>query len=151
MARTYRLGLLRRLANLAMTAAVVLRIPRFTVLLETVGAKTGRVRRTPVNVLRLDGERWLVAPYGLVGWVRNVRVAPQATLRRGFTGEPVRLEAVDAEAAGRVLKAYWRAFPVTRPFFDASGDEPPAVFAAEAAKHPVFRVVAMDPAGKRAI
>ena len=151
MGRRYRLGVLRRLGNVCMTAAVLLGLPRSSVLLETVGARTGVVRRTPVNVLSLDGERWLVAPYGLVGWVHNVRAAPAATLRRGLVGEPVRLEPADAEAAGPVLKAYWTAFPITRPFFDAGADAPPEAFAAEAARHPVFRVVAADPVGKRAI
>lgn len=147
MARQYRLGILRRLANLLMTAAVLLRIPRHTVLLETVGVRSGLVRRTPVNVLRADGERWLVAPYGAVGWVHNAQAARQATLRRGLTGEPVRLEPVEAEVAGRILKAYWKKFPVTRPFFDASGEAPPEAFAEEAARHPVFRVVPSGPDG----
>ncbi|HWH33046.1 MAG TPA: nitroreductase family deazaflavin-dependent oxidoreductase [Egibacteraceae bacterium] len=151
MGRRYRLGVLRRLGNLFMSVAVLLGLPRSTVLLETVGARTGRVRRTPVNVLRLDDERWLVAPYGLVGWVHNVRAAPAATLRRGLVGEPVRLEPADDDVAGPVLKAYWEAFPITRPFFDAGEDAPPEAFAGEAARHPVFRVVAADPAGKRAI
>lgn len=151
MAKRYRVGLLRRLANLIMEVAVLLRIPRRTVLLETVGARTGLVRRTPVNVLELEGDRYLVAPYGLVGWVHNVRAANQATLRRGMVGEPVRVEEVGQDRAGPVLKAYWRAFPVTRPFFDAAGDAPPEAFAAEAARHPVFRVVEADPHGKRAI
>lgn len=152
MARQYRLGVLRRLGNVFTTAAVLLRIPRKTVLLETVGARTGKVRRTPVNVLALDGERWMVAPYGTVGWVHNARAAPQVTLRRGFAGEPVSLRpAENDEQRGRVLRAYWKAFPITRPFFDAAGDAPPEAFAAEAARHPVFLVVASDPHGKRAI
>lgn len=151
MARRYRLGLLRRLANAVMTVAVLLRLPRFTVLLETVGARSGLVRRTPVNILRLANDRWLVAPYGHVGWVHNVRAAPQATLRRGLVGEPVRVEPVPAEIAGPVLKAYAKRFPVTRPFFGAPVDAPPEAFAAEAAAHPVFRVVAAGPDGKPAI
>lgn len=151
MARHYRLGLLRRLGNLFMTVGVLLRVPRSTVLLETVGARGGQVRRTPVNVLRMDGERWIVAPYGEVGWVHNVRAAPNATLRRGMVGEPVRLESLDPDTAGPVLRAYRRTFPVTRPFFDAEADAPPEAFAMEASRHPAFRVVAVDPAGKRAI
>src|SRR5438045_348774 len=41
--------------------------------LETVGRTTGKPRQTPVNVLTLDGRRYLVAPRGEAQWVRNVR------------------------------------------------------------------------------
>lgn len=39
------------------------------------GRKTGEVRETPVNLLTLDGARYLVAPRGVTQWVRNLRVA----------------------------------------------------------------------------
>lgn len=151
MARRYRLGLLRRLGNLFMTAGVLLRLPRRTVLLETVGARSGMVRRTPVNVLEFEGRRWIVAPYGEVGWVHNIRASPLATLRRGLRGEPVLFVPAEDEVAAPVLKAYVSVFAVTRPFFDAAPDAAPAAFAAEAVRHPTFHVVPADRDAKRAI
>lgn len=39
-----------------------------------------------------------------------------------------------------VLRQYVREIPITRPFFDATPDAPLDAFAAEAARHPVFRI-----------
>ena len=46
------------------------------------GRKSGDLRRTPVNLMELDGERYLVAPRGNTEWVRNVRAAGGAELHR---------------------------------------------------------------------
>jgi hypothetical protein len=89
-----------------------------------------------------DGRhRWLVAPYGEVGWVRNARAAGEVTLRRGRRAETVAIvEVVPAEAAP-VLKRYVSEVPITRPYFDVTPASDLAAFAAEAARHPVFRLV----------
>ena len=47
------------------------------------GRKTNEWRTTPVNPLTLDGARYLVAPRGTTQWVRNIRVAGVAELRKG--------------------------------------------------------------------
>ena len=39
------------------------------------GRKTGHWRSVPVNVLEVDGQRYLVAPRGETDWVRNLRAA----------------------------------------------------------------------------
>lgn len=41
----------------------------------------------------------------------------------------------------RGLNAIVRLLPITRPFFDAGPAEPLPVFAAESARHPVFRII----------
>src|SRR5258706_12271822 len=51
--------------------------------LEVRGRKSGEWRPTPVNLLRVDGARYLVAPRGQTQWVKNVRVNPEARLRAG--------------------------------------------------------------------
>jgi deazaflavin-dependent oxidoreductase (nitroreductase family) len=43
--------------------------------LEVKGRKSGEWRRTPVNLLELEGDRYLVAPRGNTQWVRNMRAA----------------------------------------------------------------------------
>ena len=40
--------------------------------LEVRGRTSGEWRRTPVNLLVVDGERYLVSPRGETQWVRNV-------------------------------------------------------------------------------
>ena len=42
------------------------------------GRKSGEWRTTPVNLLTVDGTRYLVAPRGQAQWVRNLRAAGRA-------------------------------------------------------------------------
>ena len=49
-------------------------------LLTVRGRKSGLPRTTPVNLIEYQGRRWLVAPYGEVAWVRNVRAAGEVEL-----------------------------------------------------------------------
>lgn len=51
------------------------------------GRSSGEWRSTPVNLLELNGERYLVAPRGVTQWVRNVRVAGGGELRVGHRVE----------------------------------------------------------------
>jgi len=142
MAKRYRLGIGRRLVNRLVRILLALGWgPRHTYLLTTRGHTTGRPRATPVTLVEQEGERWLVAPYGEVGWVRNARVAGVVTVSRGRWSETVAIVELDRQAAAPVLKAYVARVPVTRPFFDAGVTSPLAVFRAEADRHPVFRIV----------
>jgi deazaflavin-dependent oxidoreductase (nitroreductase family) len=142
MAKSYRLTPPRRLANLLMRLLLRLGLaPRTTVLLTVPGRRSGTPRSTPVTLVEEDGQRWLVAPYGPVEWVRNARAAGQVELSRGRRCETVRVQELAPEAAAPILKTYVERVPITRPFFDAAPDAPLAAFAAEAPKHPVFRVV----------
>ena len=142
MAKSYRLTPLRRLVNILMRLLLRLGLaPRTTVLLTVPGRRSGTLRSTPVTLVERDGQRWLVAPYGPVGWVRNARAAGQVELSRGRRSEMVRVKELAPEAAAPILKAYLERVPITRPYFDAAPDAPLVAFAAEASKHPVFQVI----------
>jgi deazaflavin-dependent oxidoreductase (nitroreductase family) len=97
-------------------------------------------RSTLVTLVEEDGQRWLVAPYGPVGWVHNARAAGQVQLSRGRRSETVRVKELAPEAAAPILKAYVERIPITRPYFDVTPDAPLAAFAAEAPEHSVFQV-----------
>ena len=114
--------------------------PPHTYLLTVRGRKTGQPYSTPVTLVEKDGKRWLVAPYGEVGWVRNARAANRVTLTRGRRFETVRIHELSAEHAAPVLKTYLRQVPVARPFFDVTPRSNLRDFAAEASRHPVFRI-----------
>jgi deazaflavin-dependent oxidoreductase (nitroreductase family) len=58
-------------------------------LLTVRGRRSGRPRTTMVAVLEMDGRRWVVAAYGEVNWVRNLRAAGEARLRTGRRWVPV--------------------------------------------------------------
>ncbi|MGY6657508.1 nitroreductase/quinone reductase family protein [Amycolatopsis sp. TRM77291] len=70
------------------------------------GRKSGELRSVPVNLLKLDGERYLVAPRGVTQWVRNLRVAGEGQLSVGRRTETFTYtELADAEKP-EILRAY---------------------------------------------
>jgi deazaflavin-dependent oxidoreductase (nitroreductase family) len=142
MAKTYRLSrgtrpinsLFRVLTRLGLGASYrhILTVP---------GRKTGRLYSTPVDIIELDGQRWLVAGYGPTNWVRNVRAAGEVTLSRGRHSHRFRVEEAEGPAAVPVLRKYVTKIRVTRPYFDAAPDSPDEDVAAELRRHPVFRLI----------
>jgi len=141
MARRYHLGFVRRTVNLVARTALRLGwAPRGLVLLTTRGRKSGLVRSTPAKMVELDGRRYLVAPYGEVGWVHNVRASGSATVSRARRSEQVAVTQVGPEEAARVLQRYLDLEPMTRPLFEVRHDAPPEAFRAVAALHPAFRL-----------
>jgi len=105
---------------------------------------SGGWQTTPVNLLELDGSRYLVAPRGETQWVRNIRVSGTAELRLGRAVEPIRVVELPDEDKVTVLREYllrWRA--EVKAFFDdldhtSSDDE----LRAAAPGFPAFRVEA---------
>jgi deazaflavin-dependent oxidoreductase (nitroreductase family) len=142
MARPYRLGFWRRLVNLIVHSLLRSGLsPPHTYLLTVPGRRTGKPYSTPVTLVEENGERWLVAPYGEVDWVKNARAAGKVTLGRGSKSETVRIiELVPSEAAP-LLKKYVTQVPVVRPFFDVTPRSDMKDFITEAPRHPVFRIL----------
>ena len=109
--------------------------------LEVRGRRRGEARQVPVNVLSLDGHRYLVSARGEGEWVRNVRAADgRLDLLLGRRREAVvAVEVPDAEKVP-VLRAYlqrWKA--EVGAFFDGiDGNSDDEAIAAIAHRHPVF-------------
>jgi deazaflavin-dependent oxidoreductase (nitroreductase family) len=140
MAKTYHLGRARRCVNAVMTPLARVGLAgRHTYILIVRGRKTGKSYSIPV-ILIDDSGRWLVAPYGDVGWVRNARAAGEVQLTRAGRSERLTIQEVEAEQAAPVLQRYLKRVAVVRPFFDVSPDSPLAEFETEAPRHPVFRL-----------
>ncbi|TWD80732.1 deazaflavin-dependent oxidoreductase (nitroreductase family) [Kribbella amoyensis] len=70
------------------------------------GRKSGDWRSTPVNLLVLDGQRYLVSPRGHTQWVRNARVNPEVRLQLGRRTETVRLVELADTDKPDVLRMY---------------------------------------------
>ena len=110
--------------------------------LEVRGRKTGEPRRTPVNLLVYEGERYLVSPRGQTQWVRNLRVSGDGRLWLGRRSEPFAATELPDDAKPPLLRAYlkrWKAevgvfFAGVGP--DSSDDELRRI----APDHPVFRL-----------
>ncbi|MDQ3866252.1 MAG: nitroreductase family deazaflavin-dependent oxidoreductase [Actinomycetota bacterium] len=141
MAARYRLTPPRRFLNAALRLALPLGVgPSNTYLLTVPGRRTGRRYTTPVTLVDAGGERWLVAPYGERSWVKNARAAGSVELRRGRSRERFEVAELAPEERARILRAYVECVPLVEKFFDAKRGAPVEAFAAEAARHPVFRL-----------
>ena len=57
-------------------------VPPGYALLETIGRKTGKARRTPVGDARVGNRFWIVAEHGMkAGYVRNIAANPRVRLK----------------------------------------------------------------------
>lgn len=106
------------------------------------GRKSGEWRRTPVNVLTVDGDQYLVAPRGHVQWTHNMRAAGGGELHLGKRVQAFTAVEVGDDAKPEVLRAYlkrWKA--EVGIFFKGVGPESTdAQLRAIAPRHPVFRI-----------
>jgi hypothetical protein len=109
---------------------------------EVRGRTSGERRRTPVNLLTLDGARFLVAPRGHTQWVRNLRVAGEGELLLGRRGERfVGYEIADGEKEP-ILRAYlkrWK-WEVGQFCGGVDADSPSEELRRIAPGHPIFRI-----------
>lgn len=117
--------------------------PKGYYVLTTVGRKSGEKRTTPVVLIEEDGHRWLVAPFGPVGWVHNARAAGKVTLSRKGKTETLAIRELSPKQAAPVLRKYVNNVPVARRYFDAGVDSPEEEYLVEAQKRPVFELSSM--------
>ncbi len=110
--------------------------------LEVRGRTSGQPRRTPVNVLTLEGERYLVASRGNTQWARNLRVSGEGRLLVGPRSERFTATELSDEEKAPVLRAYLRRWKFeVGAFFDGVGpDSSEDELRGAAPKHPVFRL-----------
>lgn len=96
------------------------------------GRRSGRPIRVLVPLFPDGGARYLVAGGGETHWVRNLRAAGEAELRRGRSRERVRAVEVGGAERDRVVAAYR----------DRMGRRAAAYFSAlpNLADHPAFRL-----------
>src|SRR5262245_65452799 len=106
MAKTYRLNFGARLINSLFRLMTRLGLgASYRHILTVAGRKSGRLYSTPVDVIEVAGDRWLVAGYGPVSWVRNARAAGEVTLSRGGHDGTGRVEGATGPAATPVHRA----------------------------------------------
>ena len=145
MAKTLQINFADRIGDALITTLLRAGVKIGTTSLLTVrGRKSGQPHTVPVTLVEQDGQRWLVAPYGVVQWVRNIRAAGTATLTRGRRAEPISVTELPAQEAAPVLKQYLINVATVRPYFDVTRDSPLEAFEREAPRHPVFRITPME-------
>ncbi|MCB1747504.1 MAG: nitroreductase family deazaflavin-dependent oxidoreductase [Gammaproteobacteria bacterium] len=109
--------------------------------LETRGRRSGHVRRTPVNLLEVDGHHYLVAPRGETHWVRNLRAQPQLVLVHGRRRHTLLARELAEAEKPALLRIYLQRFaPTVQRYFAVTPDAPTAAFAAVGPAYPVFEL-----------
>ena len=113
--------------------------------LSVVGRRSGVRRSTVVNLLSMEGERFLVAPRGHTQWTRNLRAAATAELRVGRRVEVITAEELPDAQKVPVLREYLRhwGWEVGKFFEGIDKGSTDAELAAIAPDFPVFEVCAI--------
>ena len=110
--------------------------------LEVRGRTSGEWRTTPVNVLTLDGQRYLVSARGHGQWVRNMRVAGGGELRVGRKLRTFTAVELPDEEKLPILRTYlekW-GWEVNQYFNGDTAKSSDEEIVAAAEDHPVFRI-----------
>lgn len=147
MTRMYRRTRINRLLNVVFSAMTRRgRGAGYRYVLTVDGRRSGLPRSTPVDVMDVDGQRWLVAPYGDMNWVRNVRAARQLTLSRGGTCSRWTAAEVRGPDAVPAIRRYIASVPVTAAYWEVDAGSPDEAVAAASGQHPVFRLTSLPSA-----
>src|SRR5262252_9007670 len=111
------------------------------------GRTTGRDRTIPIGVFERADRKYIVAAFGEVNWVRNLRAAGAVTLSQGMRTAAFAAEQVHGEEAALVLRDCLAAYlpsplagPMLRQRISVAADAPLEMLTAEARRTPVFRL-----------
>jgi deazaflavin-dependent oxidoreductase (nitroreductase family) len=114
-------------------------------LLQVRGRRSGRLYSTPVDLLEMDGKRYLVAPRGRTQWVRNAEAAGEVMLKKGSKLQRFRLSPIANGDKPKILKAYLDSFKrEVQRYFPVPAGSPPEAFAELAASYPAFELLRRD-------
>lgn len=142
MSKPFQYSLDRRIINhIILWLLKIGRAPSIYYLLTIPGRKTGQPHSVPLVIIEQDAHRWLVAPYGEVDWVKNARASGTVTLTHRKDTEESSIRELTATEAAPILKKYLEAYPLTKPYFESTVDDPPENFEADAKTRPVFELI----------
>ena len=110
-------------------------------ILSIAGRKTGKMRSTPVSVLHVNGQRYVVTGFD-TQWVKNARKVGECMLARGRKKEQVVLVELPVEERPPILREFPHQVPHGVPFFEKLLELPgdPEALAEAALRCPVFRL-----------
>ena len=111
-------------------------------LLQVRGRKSGRIYSMPVNLLEVDGKKFLVAPRGRTQWVRNVEATGEITLKKGSMREKFRAQVIPESERAKFLKLYLEKFTTTvQRYFPVPVGSNLEAFRGVAQHYPVFELI----------
>lgn len=111
------------------------------------GRKSGEWRETAVNLLTLDGDRFLISPRGTTQWVRNLRASGDGELRVGRRTEVFSATELPDDVKLPILREYLRrwGWEVSQFFEGIDKNSTDEQVTAIAPGFPVFRLAATAP------
>jgi deazaflavin-dependent oxidoreductase (nitroreductase family) len=156
MRRQYRVNAFVRINNVMISSLLSLGIKMWSFSLLTVrGRKSGKPIVTPLAIFVQDQKRYLIASYGVVNWVRNLRAAAGvAALTRRRHSEKIHAIELSPEAAALVFREALRSGPpgvpavifrvyralMVLPYLGVTENSSLGEFEREVLTHPVFLV-----------
>lgn len=115
----------------------------YNYLLQVRGRKSGKLYSTPIDLLELNGKKFVVAPRGRAQWVRNAEAAGEVTLKKGSSLAPYGLRALSPDEKLPILKAYLDRFrKEVQRYFPVPADSPADAFREHANNYPAFELIA---------
>jgi deazaflavin-dependent oxidoreductase (nitroreductase family) len=154
LAKQYRVNAFRRINNSIISSLLHLGVNIGSFALLTVrGRKSGKPIETPIAIFAHEGKSYLMTPYGIVNWVRNLRAAGgEATITRSRRTEKIRAVELLPQAAAPIFREAVRSGPpgipdaviqVYRslfvfPYLDVNVDSSLEEYEQEVLTHPVF-------------
>src|SRR6266567_6999505 len=113
MAKQYRVNAFVRINNAMISSLLRLGVKLGSFALLTIrGRKSGKPIETPIAVFVQEGKSYLLTPYGIVNWVRNLRAAGgEATITRSRRAEKIRAIELPPETAAPIFREAVRSGP----------------------------------------
>ncbi|MGH9762429.1 MAG: nitroreductase family deazaflavin-dependent oxidoreductase [Blastocatellia bacterium] len=114
-------------------------------LVQVRGRKSGKIYSTPIDLLEMNGKRYLVAPRGRTQWVRNAEAAGEVELKKGRKRERFAIRPIADSDKAELLKAYLDQFKTTvQRYFPVPAGSPSSAFTGIASGYPVFELIASE-------
>ncbi|HEX3352536.1 MAG: nitroreductase family deazaflavin-dependent oxidoreductase [Terriglobales bacterium] len=114
----------------------------YNYLLQVRGRKSGKIYSTPIDLLEINGKRFLVAPRGHTQWVRNAEAAGEVTLKKGSRRLKFRLRALSDQEKPEILKAYLDRFKrEVQTYFPVAAGSPVEAFRGLVEHYPAFELI----------
>ncbi len=154
MAKQYRVNAFVRINNSIISSLLRLGVKLGSfALLRVRGRKSGKPIETPIAIFVQEGKSYLLTPYGIVNWVRNLRAAGgEATITRSRRTEKIHAIELEPVVAAPIFREAVRSGPpgiptvVIRwyrnlfvlPYLNVTVDSSLEEFEREVLTHPVF-------------
>jgi deazaflavin-dependent oxidoreductase (nitroreductase family) len=107
-------------------------------LLTVRGRKSGQSRTVTLAIIERNGKRYVGSPYGIVDWVRNLRVAGEAILTRGRRSETVNARELPPKEAALILREEIKGGNPFIHYYGVTVDSSLEEFERAAVSHPLF-------------